>query len=250
MELFFTNNISGTVATLDKEESKHCVKVLRHKIGDSIRFIDGDGGFYTGEISGITGSECKIRIITKIEDYAPREYYLHMAVAPTKNLERYEWFMEKATELGLDALSPIFGEHSERRVFKTERGERIFLSATKQSIKAKLPVLNQIRSFKDFVLSTGAFEGVKLIAHCNTGLLSSSVERKSLLKLLEKSDRHENFGNRFLVLIGPEGDFSSSEVELALSQGFIPISLGDSILRTETAALMVVTALYLLRNRE
>lgn len=244
MEIFFTNNISGSIATLECDESKHCVKVLRHKVGDTVSFIDGKGGLYKGEISGTSGSECTIKIIESFKDYAARDYFLHMAVAPTKNLERYEWFMEKATELGLDELTPIIGEHSERKVFKPERGERIFLSATKQSLKAKLPVLNQMTSVKNFILGSDAFEGVKLIAHCNEG------DRTSIVELLEKRNTKEVSGNRFLILIGPEGDFSTIEVELAISHGFLPITMGDSRLRTETAALAALTAVYFLRNHK
>ncbi|MEN6619241.1 MAG: 16S rRNA (uracil(1498)-N(3))-methyltransferase [Rikenellaceae bacterium] len=239
MELFFTNNIFGSTATLDREESRHCVKVLRHKIGDTISFIDGNGGLYKGEITETSGGECTIRIIESIQSYQPRDYFLHMAVAPTKNLERYEWFMEKATELGLDELTPIIGEHSERRVFKPERGERILLSATKQSLKARVPLLGQMTPVKEFILGADNFAGLKLIAHCNEG------ERAGLVELLEKSK--EVNGNKFMILIGPEGDFSVSEVELAVFHGFVPITLGESRLRTETAALAAVTAIYFLR---
>lgn len=242
MELFFTNNISGSTATLDAEESRHCVKVLRHKPGDIVSFIDGKGGLYKGEISATSGKECVIRITETIPDYQARDYFLHMAVAPTKNLERYEWFMEKAAELGLDGLTPIICDHSERRVFKPERGERIFLSATKQSLKARIPLLEKMTSAKEFILGSENFEGVKFIAHCNPG------ERRDLVEFLGQRAK-ESIGNRFLILIGPEGDFSTSEVELAISKGFIPITLGESRLRTETAALAAVMAIYFLGNR-
>jgi len=240
MELFFTNNISGSEAILDPEESKHCVKVLRHKRGDEISFIDGKGGLYKGVISETAGNICKITIKESIRDYMARSYFLHMAVAPTKNLERYEWFMEKATELGMDELTPLIGDHSERKVFKPERGERILLSATKQSLKAFIPVLNPVTPAKKFIMDSDGFKGIKLIAHCNEG------SRTDLVRLLERNVMEEKGDKRFLILIGPEGDFSTEEVNLALSHGFLPITLGESRLRTETAALTTVAAIYFL----
>ena len=241
MELFFSNNISGSEAILDPEESKHCVKVLRHKRGDEISFIDGKGGIYKGEITDSAGNTCKITIKESIMNYMTRNYFLHMAVAPTKNLERYEWFMEKATELGMDELTPIIGDHSERKIFKPERGERILLSATKQSLKAQIPVLNPITTAKKFIMDSDGFKGLKLIAHCNEG------SRTDLVRLLEsnlKEEKDEKKDYRFLILIGPEGDFSTDEVDLAVSHGFLPITLGESRLRTETAALTTVAAIY------
>ncbi|MFA5848334.1 MAG: 16S rRNA (uracil(1498)-N(3))-methyltransferase [Bacteroidales bacterium] len=242
MELFFTNNISGSEAILDPEESRHCVKVLRHKRGDEISFIDGKGGLYKGEVSETSGNTCKIKIKESIQKYMARGYFLHMAVAPTKNLERYEWFMEKATELGMDELTPIIGDHSERKVFKPERGERILLSATKQSLKACVPVLNPMTTAKKFIMDSAGFNGIKLIAHCNEG------SRTDLVRYLEYNVPAEKGERRFLILIGPEGDFSTDEVALAVSHGFLPITLGESRLRTETAALTTVAAIYFLGN--
>ncbi len=217
MELFFTNKIIGSVATLDKDESKHCVKVLRHKVGDVINFIDGKGGFYKGTLSGTVAGECTIDIIEEKLDFSPRDYFLHMAVAPTKNIERYEWFLEKSTELGIDQLTPLVGEHSERKVFKPERGERILLSATKQSLKATLPLLDKMISVKEFIINSDRFDGIKLIAHCNAG------ERTSFVESL-RDQNNKKISNRFLIMIGPEGDFSNSEVELAISHGFVPVT--------------------------
>jgi len=235
MELFFTKVIIDSVATISGDEFKHCVKVLRHKTGDTISFIDGRGGLYTGEIIKIGSSHCEVQVSGYTCNFAKRDYFLHIAVAPTKNLERYEWFMEKATEIGIDELTPIIGEHSERKIFKPERGERIILSAVKQSLKAKVPILNPVISVKDFIKQVAQFDGIKLIAHCNEGT------RQNITSVLPKECR-------FLIMIGPEGDFSPSEVKLALSNGFIPVSLGESRLRTETAALTVVTATYLLTS--
>jgi len=232
MELFFSNIIKDSVATISGDEFRHCTKVLRHKQGDAISFIDGKGGLYNGKILRIFSDSCEIQVLDSQSDYGKRNYFLHIAVAPTKNIDRYEWFMEKATELGIDELTPIIGEHSERKVFKPERGERIILSAVKQSLKAKVPALNPVISVKDFIRKMSDFDGIKLIAHCNEG------ERQRIIDVLPD-------GCRFLVLIGPEGDFSPSEVELAISNGFTPVTLGESRLRTETAALAVVTAIYL-----
>ncbi len=236
MELFFTKNISGSVAVLEQDEYRHCIKVLRHKTGDVINFIDGKGGLYKGTITAASGNTCTVEITETIKDYPPRSYSLHMAVSPTKNLDRYEWFLEKAVELGLDELTPIIGDHSERRVFKPERAERIFLSAVKQSLKANLPILNPMISAKEFITGTDSFEGVKIIAHCNEG------DRKNIIDILTESNRTP--GKAFLILIGPEGDFSPEEVKLAIAHGFIPATLGESRLRTETAALAAVTAVY------
>jgi len=235
MELFFTNQITDSKASISGEEFHHCIKVLRYKKGDCVSFIDGKGGLYSGVITDISSDCCNIRITDYTSDFAKRDYYLHMAVAPTKNFERYEWFMEKAAEIGIDELTPIIGDHSVRRTFKKERGEKIFLSATKQSLKAKLPILNPMIQVEDFIIDQKDFDGIKLIAHCNEG------PKHNITSVLPK-------GCKFLILIGPEGDFSPEEVVLALENGFIPVSLGNSRLRTETAALAVVIATYLLTS--
>ena len=244
MELFFTNNIIGSLATLDEQESAHCIKVLRNKPGDSIFLTDGSGILFRGEIVSVTGKKCSVNIVESISGRDYRPYYLHIAVAPTKNLERYEWFLEKATEFGVDEITPILGAHSERKVYKKERGERIILSAMKQSLKVTLPKLNEPEDFEKFVSETcKGFNGDKLIGHCNEG------EKVSLTNhLLALKENQEKL--RMLILIGPEGDFSPEEVELAKKSGFIPFTMGDSRFRVETAAIAAVSAVYFLSQKQ
>ena len=243
MELFYTNNITaGGEAILGNEESRHCIKVLRHKSGDIINFTDGLGGLYSGEIVCDKESETRLRIVTHNPDYEKRGYYLHMAVAPTKNLDRYEWFIEKAVELGVDEITPIIGEHSERKVFKRERGERIILSAMKQSLKAKLPKLNDVVTISRFIerysaiCSVSADKCIKLFGHCREGERVPFIEVISEIKV---ADPH------IIMMIGPEGDFSVSEIADAVEKGFIAVQMGQSRMRVETAALTAVAGIYL-----
>ena len=238
MELFYTNNITtGGEAIFNREESRHCIKVLRHKRGDIINFVDGFGGLYSGEIVCDKESETRLRIVTHNPDYEKRGYYLHMAVAPTKNLDRYEWFIEKAVELGVDEITPVIGEHSERRVFKRERGERIILSAMKQSLKAKLPKLNDIVTVSRFIERCSAINAdIKLFGHCREGEKLPFIEAISGIKV---ADPH------IVMMIGPEGDFSVSEIAGAVKNGFTAVQIGQSRMRVETAALTAVTGIYL-----
>ncbi|MDD2426342.1 MAG: RsmE family RNA methyltransferase [Bacteroidales bacterium] len=235
MELFFTKNIQGKTALFDPQESKHCIKVLRYRKGDAISFIDGMGTLFNGIITGDSPGGCIAEINESYEHWKEQGYYLHMAVAPVKNPERYEWFMEKATEFGFDRLTPVVGQYSERKKINTERSERILLSATKQSLKARVPLLDGVTDVKSFILSVENFKGLKLIGHCHPG------EKTELLKVLL-----ENKKSSYIVLIGPEGDFSQEEVDFAVSKGFVPITLGESRLRVETAALCAVTGIYLI----
>jgi len=242
MELFYTKNIAGNVAQFDAEESKHCIKVLRYKKGDSLDFIDGNGTLYHGVLKEVSLSGCSAEIKSLEKGWGERGYNLHMAVAPVKNPDRYEWFMEKATELGFDRLTPVVGEHSERKTLKQERGERILLSAAKQSFKAKVPLLDAVTDVKQFILSVEDFKGVKLIGHCHPGLKTPLLD--AVAQGLDPDK--QPFGKPdYIVLIGPEGDFSEAEVQLAVSKGFIPVTMGDSRLRSETAALAVVASVYL-----
>jgi len=221
MHLFYTPDISGDEYELNEEESRHCSKVLRLVQGDKINLIDGQGGFYTAEILTAHSKHTRLKITEYHKEYSKRNHYLHIAVAPTKNIDRFEWFLEKATEIGIDEITPILCERSERKDVKTERLNKIITSAVKQSLKAYHPKLNEPCRFKDFITEP-AIE--KFIAHCID-------ERKSSLS--DKITRHSNY----TILIGPEGDFSPSEVESAMRSGYIPVTLGDSRLRTETAAL-------------
>ena len=223
MQLFFIENPESEIV-LSKEESKHATKVLRKKEGDILNFTDGKGGFYRAEITEADTKNCKLQIISSEQKPKQHNYHLHIAIAPTKNMDRYEWFLEKATEIGIDEITPIICDHSERKVLKTERCNRIMLSAIKQSLKFHLPKLNEAIILKDFLEKD--FEGHKYIAHCEDG---------------EKTElRKEKKANKTTILIGPEGDFSRAEIEIALQNQFNAVSLGKSRLRTETAGLVVV----------
>lgn len=239
MELFFSQDIEGGICRLDKDESGHCVKVLRHRAGDEISVIDGCGTLYRCRITDDSPKGVEASVISFEEEWGTHPYRLHMAVCPTKNNDRYEWFTEKACEIGLDEISPVIGDHSERKVFKTARAEKILVSAAKQSLKASVPTVNEPVSVKEFIRKYGisGTDGVlRLIAYC---FEDENVPRRSIKEVLEGYE-----GNEIVILIGPEGDFSKAEAELALAEGFIPVHLGDSRLRTETAALAAVCAVY------
>lgn len=226
MQLFYNPNISESKkeVTFDKEESRHIIKVLRMKEGYTFKITNGKGSFFEAEIIRANPKGCLVKIISE-EVQPPLPYQLHLAVAPTKLNDRYEWFLEKATEIGISEITPIICDHSERKAIKPERYEKILQSAMKQSLKAYLPILNQAVSFKDFVTSEKTSEELKCIAHCE------ETDKRSLkLVLLPKK--------KATILIGPEGDFSSEEIELAKKSGFIPVALGESRLRTETAAVV------------
>lgn len=219
MAIFYTPDILSD-NQLPEEESVHCVRVLRMKAGDEICLIDGKGNFYKAVISDANPKHCKVEVLGTNHD-ASGPYYANIAVCPTKNPERVEWFIEKATEIGIGGFAFIRSRYSERKTIKTERIERIIISALKQSEKALKPSLREIMDFGKFVKMP--FSGQKYICHCNAG-------EKPLLNSVCES------GSPVLVLIGPEGDFSPEEVALAESNGFISVSLGNTVLRTETAA--------------
>lgn len=241
MELFYSNNIDGELVKLGPEESQHCIKVLRHRNGDRINVIDGAGTMMGCTLVSDSPKGAVASIDEVFEDWGSHPYRLNMAVCPTKNNERFEWFVEKATELGVDTISPVIGEHSERKVYKTERARKILVSAAKQSLKAAVPELCEPVSVKAFIkaLSADCCSScrLKLIAYC---FEEESAPRVSIRSALERFQ-----GEDIVVLIGPEGDFSKEEAALAIESGFIPVHLGESRLRTETAALTAVEAVYL-----
>lgn len=226
MQLFYNPNISKLEkeVTFDKEESRHIVKVLRMKDGDTFKITNGKGSFFSAEIISANPKGCLVKILSE-EMQQPLPYQLHLAVAPTKLNDRFEWFLEKATEIGISEITPIICDHSERKTIKPERYEKILQSAMKQSLKAYLPVLNEAVSYKDFINSENTSKGLKCIAHCE------ETDKKSLKSVLKQNQK-------ITILIGPEGDFSSEEIELAKQAGFIPVTLGESRLRTETAAVV------------
>ena len=236
MVLFHSRDIEGNICRLDHDESGHCIKVLRHRCGDEISVIDGSGTLYHCRIMSDSHKGVEAAILSKEEGWGGHPYHLHMAVCPTKNNDRYEWFAEKACEIGFDRLSPIIGEHSEKRVLKTERVGKVLVSAAKQSLKAAVPEIDEPVSVKEFIKSQSDTEVLRLIAYC---FEDERVPRRSIKEVLDGYQ-----GKDIIVMIGPEGDFSKAEAELALENGFIPVHLGSSRLRTETAALTAVSAAY------
>jgi len=224
MQLFYTPDIDpkNSQYFLSEEESKHSIKVLRMAVGDKLQLIDGRGGLYEAEITDAHPKRTILKINSVITEYGKRNHYLHIAIAPTKNMERLEWFLEKATEIGIDEISLIICQRSERKEAKIERLDKILTSAIKQSLKAYHPVLNEAVSFHNFL--SKSFDGQKFIAHCIPG------NKANLKDVIEPK-------GRYLILIGPEGDFAPAEVDEALQQGYKAITLGESRLRTETAAL-------------
>ena len=277
MEIFYTNMVDGREARLDAEESTHAVKVLRHRRGDEIAVVDGFGNMFHCRLKDDSPKGAVAEILEKVPGWGAHPYSLNMAVCPTKNIDRFEWFCEKATELGVDVITPIIGERSERRVFKPERCRKIVLSAMKQSLKAKLPTVLDAVPLKDFL--SHEVPGLKLICYCFEG----DARRESITDVLNEyatgfngidsadatgatgyigssdaasdasADASTTAGHcpetldepKITILIGPEGDFSPEEANLAVSQGYIPVHLGPSRLRTETAAVTAVTATYL-----
>ena len=223
MQLFYLKNPKKEIR-LTAEESKHAMKVLRKKEGDMLNFTDGKGNMYIGEVTIPDSKRTSVRIVKSEQKPKQHNYHLHIAIAPTKNMYRFEWFLEKSTEIGIDEITPIICSRSERKILKTERCNRILLSALKQSLKLHLPKLNEIVALKDFIKQD--FKGAKYIAHCRDG-------EKNELKIVNKTEKT-------LILIGPEGDFSPKEIELALQNQFKEVSLGTSRLRTETAGIVAV----------
>lgn len=223
MHIFYTPDITQNTYTLNEEESKHCVRVLRLPIGTLVNLVNGKGGFYTAEIISDNPKKVILSILSVETEYNKRNHYLHIAVAPTKNIDRLEWFLEKATELGIDEITPIVTDRSERRVVKEDRLIKVITSAVKQSIKAYHPKLNDAISFDAFLKQP--FDGDKLIAHC-----IDHGDKKYISDLIKPH-------GKYLALIGPEGDFTLNEVNEALKKGFKALTLGNNRLRTETAAL-------------
>ena len=225
MQLFYAPEISLPCYTLSEEESKHCVRVLRMRVGDELHLTDGRGTLYRCKVVDDNAKRCTVEVVDSTPEYEKMSYELSLAVAPTKNIDRYEWFLEKATEVGITEVYPIECDHSERRQIKAEREEKVITSAVKQSLKAYHPTLHSLTDVRKIIEMD--FDGEKYIAHCNSEL----GEREYLGSQLKK-------GGNVLILIGPEGDFSPEEIKFALQNGFKAISLGNQRLRTETAAVV------------
>ena len=226
MHLFLSDTTQGPYATLSPEESKHCVRVLRMQLGDELYVTSGDGTMCRARIANPDPSACEVEIVERIADYGQRPFHLHIAIAPPKNNARTDWFVEKAVEIGIDRITPIICDHSERGVLKTDRLERIALSAMKQSLKARRPLIDPPVNLPVFLQNLNSqfsiLNSQKFVCYC------SGDERHTLGQLYTP---------------GTDGDFSPNEISAVLSQGFQPVTLGTARLRTETAALYAVTAL-------
>ncbi|MGN0190194.1 MAG: RsmE family RNA methyltransferase [Candidatus Cryptobacteroides sp.] len=265
MELFYAESVAGDVLTLGPEESAHCAKVLRHREGDVIRIADGNGNLHSGRILSLSQKEVTAVSESVIGDWGSHPYVLTMAVCPTKNSDRYEWFIEKAVEMGVDYIVPLIGEHSERCSIRTDRLARIILSAAKQSLKARLPQLSEPLGVKEFIAGGAGCcggpdgQGTGFIACC---FEDGSIPRVSLRDALAErvvfgapsvpySDKCPQYSGlsgtlkpRITIMIGPEGDFSPAEVNSAVAAGYVPVHLGPSRLRTETAAVVATAFVY------
>jgi 16S rRNA (uracil1498-N3)-methyltransferase len=234
MQLFYAPDLSGDHYTLSEQESKHCIRVLRMQTGDSIHLTDGKGNMFQGELISDDPRRCEVRINEVKAEYGKRRCKTYVAIAPTKNINRFEWFLEKATEIGVDVITPMISQRSERKVVKTERLNKVITAALKQSVKAYHPVLEEATPYNEFIQKK--FDGDKFIAYVEEG------DHPPLQNLYSP-------GNDVLIMIGPEGDFSPEEVKQAIDQGFKTVSLGGSRLRTETAGVVACHTISLL-NRE
>ena len=243
MELFYAYDSDSRICRLDADESGHCCRVLRHRVGDEVNVIDGLGTMFRCRLTDDNPKGAEAEVLEAFPGWGGHPYRLTVACCPTKNNDRFEWFVEKATEVGVDRIVPMIGERSERKVYKTDRALRIALSATKQSLKSRIPEIAEPVSVKDFIqisplasLGRNDSAPLKLIAYCFEG----DTRRISIQEALKAYD-----GNDITILIGPEGDFSPEEARLAVEHGYIPVHLGASRLRTETAAVLAATAVYL-----
>ncbi len=235
MQLFYNSELEKTTKnfTFDSGESKHIVKVLRRNVGDQLYITNGRGLFFTANITVADIKKCSVEIIKVKKEY-PKKHWLHMVVAPTKMNDRYEWFLEKATEIGVHEITPIICSRSERKVVKLERFNKVVQAAMKQSVQAYLPKVNEPMALDDFLEVPNT--GILLIAHCENS------ERSELKRRIAPD-------NPITILIGPEGDFTTSEIKKARKQGYVPVSMGDTRLRTETAAIVACTTVAMINSR-
>lgn len=236
MQLFYNPDISTDTKSFsfDKEESRHIIRVLRKTEGDELHLTNGKDQFFRAGILRANDKKCVAEILSCEDRLKTWDYELHIAIAPTKMNDRLEWFLEKATEIGVDEITPIICDHSERRQVKTGRLEKVAISAMKQSLKFRLPKVNEAVKFKEFITKNDWDLG--LIAHCQED------DKKKIRDLIREK-------RKIMVLIGPEGDFSDKEIELAKSNGMIPVTLGESRLRTETAGVVACNIIALLKEK-
>lgn len=233
MDIFYQPKIETGALLLDPVESNHCVGVMRYKKGDRIRLIDGKGGYYEAELLNEDRKACLVSIVSKEQETQPIPYQLHIAIAPTKSMDRFEFFVEKATEIGVTSITPIICQRSERRKLRTDRLEKVAIASIKQSGKAYLPEIREMEKFQSWI--SGDHPGAKYIAHCLDGKRT---------ELWEATHAEENW-----ILIGPEGDFTTGETEAAIACGFQPVTLGKYRLRTETAGIVACASFYFRMNK-
>ncbi len=236
MQLFYDHEITPPTHILGEEESRHCIKVLRLGVGDMIHITDGAGNLYRCRITTADQRHCHVEVVEQHAEFEKMPHRLIMAVAPTKNIDRFEWFLEKATEVGVSEIIPLESAHSERRTIKCEREEKVIVAAVKQSLKAYVPKLHQMTRFNDVV--TMPFDGRKMIAHCDAPLHGEKIFLPAAVTK----------GENILILIGPEGDFSREEIKFAVENGFEEITLGTQRLRTETAAVVATVMVATLNH--
>lgn len=226
MQLFYDHEITPPTHILGEEESRHCIRVLRLGVGDHIHITDGRGNLHRCRITTADFRRCQVEVVETKAEFEKMPYQLTMAVAPTKNIDRFEWFLEKATEVGISEIIPLETAHSERRSIKTEREEKVIVAACKQSLKAYVPVLHPMMRFKEVIRMP--FEGRKFIAHCDSAVGDGKIFLPDAISA----------GENILILIGPEGDFSPEEIKFAVENGYQEITLGTQRLRTESAAVV------------
>lgn len=234
MQIFYAPGIEGDTYILDEKESRHCIKVLRMTAGTMVRVIDGKGNLYEGVIDNPDPKRCSILLNNVITGFEKRNYRLHIAISPVKNQDRFEWFVEKSVEIGIDEITPLICKNTEKQRVNPSRLNSIIISAMKQSLKAGMTLLNEATSFENFISKDQA--GSRLFGHCRaTGKRS-------------KIDQEYKKGEDAVIMIGPEGDFSDNEIGLALKQGFHPVHFGNSRLRTETAGIAACYSIYFLNQ--
>lgn len=231
MQLFYATDISGSIATFSREESGHCLRVLRMRPGDSLVFTNGKGSMFEGIITDDDSSAMTVTITGERKEAGKRNYRLHMAISPLKNEDRLEWFIEKAVEIGIDEVTPLLCNRTEKKRIRKERLESIMLSAMKQSVKAYLPQLNEPVTFSEIV--NREYSCRKLIATCDPG-----VQREKISDAFAPAED-------ILILTGPEGDFTPEEIRKAINEGYVPVHMGPARLRTETAGIAACCSVYL-----
>ncbi len=234
MQIFYVPGITGNTCLMDENNSRHSIRVLRMTKGDRLKLVDGNGNLYEGIISDPDPSACRVTITNVIRDFENRGYRLHIAISPIKNQERFEWFIEKSVEIGVDEITPLVCRNTEKPGIKRDRINSIIISAMKQSLKAFMPSLKEPVAFSEFIDSDRT--GIKMIATCNR-----DSERKKINQVYEKS-------SDAVILIGPEGDFTGEELNLAFRKGYKPVHLGTSRLRTETAGIAACHSVYFINQ--